>query len=32
VKITSVTLLRVSSTVDKDDDHPQLSDPPYPLK
>ena len=30
--ISSVLLLRVTSTVDKDLDHPQFFDPPYPLK
>ncbi len=30
--INSVLLLRVSSTVDKDVDHPQFFDPSYPLK
>jgi len=30
--INSVLLLRVSSSVDKDLDHPQFFDPPYPLK
>jgi anaerobic magnesium-protoporphyrin IX monomethyl ester cyclase len=32
VNIHSVLLLRVSSLVDKDVDHPQFFDPPYPLK
>jgi anaerobic magnesium-protoporphyrin IX monomethyl ester cyclase len=32
VKISSVLLLRVSSPVDKEVDHPQFFDPPYPLK
>ena len=32
MKIHSVFLLRVSSPVDKDVDHPQFFDPPYPLK
>lgn len=30
--LNSVLLLRVSSVVDKDVDHPQFFDPPYPLK
>ncbi|MFC1765676.1 B12-binding domain-containing radical SAM protein [Planctomycetota bacterium] len=30
--IDSVLLLRISSVVDKDVDHPQFFDPPYPLK
>ena len=30
--IKSVLLLRVASSVDKDLDHPQFFDPPYPLK
>jgi hypothetical protein len=30
--INSVLLLRVSSVVDKDVDHPQFIDPSYPLK
>ena len=32
MKIHSVLLLRVSSPVDKNVDHPQFFDPPYPLK
>ncbi len=32
MKIHSVFLLRVSSPVDKDVEHPQFFDPPYPLK
>ena len=32
MKIQSVLLLRVSSHVDKEVDHPQFFDPPYPLK
>ncbi len=32
MEVRSVLLLRVSSTVDKDVDHPQFFDPPYPLK
>jgi hypothetical protein len=32
VKVQSALLLRVSSPVDKDVDHPQFFDPPYPLK
>jgi anaerobic magnesium-protoporphyrin IX monomethyl ester cyclase len=32
VRVQSVLLLRVSSPVDKDVDHPQFFDPPYPLK
>lgn len=32
MKVNSVLLLRVSSTVDKEVDHPQFFDPPYPLK
>lgn len=32
MKIESALLLRVSSEVDKDVDHPQFFDPPYPLK
>jgi len=32
MRINSVLLLRVSSEVDKDVDHPQFFDPPYPLK
>ncbi len=32
MKINSLMLLRDSSSVDKDGDHPKLSDPPYPLK
>ena len=32
MKVHSVLLLRVSSPVDKDVDHPQFFDPPYPLK
>ncbi len=32
MKVQSVFLLRVSSPVDKDVDHPQFFDPPYPLK
>ncbi len=32
MKIRSVLLLRVSSPVDKEVDHPQFFDPPYPLK
>ena len=32
MKVESVFLLRVSSPVDKDVDHPQFFDPPYPLK
>jgi radical SAM superfamily enzyme YgiQ (UPF0313 family) len=32
LKVRSVFLLRVSSPVDKDVDHPQFFDPPYPLK
>jgi len=32
VKLDSVMLLRVSSGVDKDVDHPQFFDPPYSLK
>ncbi len=32
MEIKSIMLLRVSSVVDKDVDHPQFFDPPYPLK
>lgn len=32
MRVNSVLLLRVSSVVDKDVDHPQFFDPPYPLK
>jgi anaerobic magnesium-protoporphyrin IX monomethyl ester cyclase len=32
VKVNSVLLLRVSSSVDKDVEHPQFFDPPYALK
>jgi len=32
LKVQSVFLIRVSSPVDKDVDHPQFFDPPYPLK
>ena len=32
MKVSKVLLLRVSSPVDKDVDHPQFFDPPYPLK
>jgi radical SAM superfamily enzyme YgiQ (UPF0313 family) len=32
MEINSVLLLRVSSEVDKDVEHPQFFDPPYPLK
>ena len=32
MKLESVLLLRVNSPVDKDVDHPQFFDPPYPLK
>ena len=32
MEIKTVLLLRVSSEVDKDVDHPQFFDPPYPLK
>ena len=32
MKVNRVLLLRVSSPVDKDVDHPQFFDPPYPLK
>ena len=32
LKVHSVFLIRVSSPVDKDVDHPQFFDPPYPLK
>ena len=32
MEINSVLLLRVSSAVDKDVEHPQFFDPPYPLK
>ncbi|UCG11227.1 MAG: radical SAM protein [Deltaproteobacteria bacterium] len=32
MKVRSVLLLRVSSEVDKEVDHPQFFDPPYPLK
>lgn len=32
MQLRSVLLLRVSSRVDKDVDHPQFFDPPYPLK
>ncbi len=32
MKINSVLLVRVSSTVDKDVEHPQFFDPPYALK
>lgn len=32
MNVSSVLLIRVSSEVDKDVDHPQFFDPPYPLK
>ncbi len=32
MKITTLLLIRVSSAVDKDVDHPQFNDPCYPLK
>ena len=32
MKINSLMLLRDSSSVDKDGDHPQLFDRPYPLE